>query len=684
MGIKDLSIYSFILFYLIRHASLRLSNSSLTKAKKTRFAERFPLHLFPLISSPVSGFFALKNIDRGRARNYMVRPRSLIRSHSMKTLFILAILLVSASGVLSQAAPAGVDLLNYGVRIEPDKRLMAVLATLEMARATNSAGEEVPAIKTPLSKQGEQFRELLRSDSAMLPADLRQKISQFVNTYKKRRPSASDSEIVAPFISMAYSLSPAPDLADPVVTGDLPGELLDVLDFAPLVREFYRRSTFSTNLTEYQKTYQRSADTTLRPTAREMVSELLDYLHTRPQTSYTERIKTATQKGKSKKTTLERVEVREAERRFFIVPELLAPVGTITFLNIKDDYHVIVPPETDLRYSDARRAFLQFVIDPLVLGNARDLSASSAGIKTLLDERRKTDPNVSPDIYRAVARSLVAAADVRQLEHLRTQIATAQARQKIDKASTAAEKSAVSAELARLKATQADESALRLSEDYEKGAVLAFYFAEQLRGLEDSGFDIASSLRDMILSLDPSKEAGRLEQYSAARDRAVAARNTRRSNSEAATIVAENPVTVRLIEIQKLIESKNYPQAKTWLGELLAKDPDEPRVLYNLGRVASLEAEALTDADEQNRKLLEAKKAYEDVIKSAEKKKAAKQAVDPALISLSYVALAKFYEFYDDPQYAVKVYDAAIKVGDVAGGAYSEAIAGKQRLLKNP
>ena len=76
--------------------------------------------------------------------------------------------------------------------------------------------------------------------------------------------------------------------------------------------------------------------------------------------------------------------------------------------------------------------------------------------------------------------------------------------------------------------------------------------------------------------------------------------------------------------------------------------------------------------------LLEAKVAYENVVRIAQK-----QRIDPALLSLSYVALAKIYEFYDENSYAVSVYDAAIKIGNVTGGAYNEALASKQRLLKN-
>ena len=185
-----------------------------------------------------------------------------------------------------------------------------------------------------------------------MPADLRQKISIFVTQYKKHRPAATDIEIIAPFISMSYTLSPVPELADPVITSDLPGSLLDVMDFPSLVREFYRRSGISAHIDDYAKAYQRSADATLRPSARQMIGDLLDYLHTRPKTIYTEKVKTRTERVKGR-PALERTESRERERRFFIVPELLAPNGVVSFLNVRDDYYVVLPPDTNLTGSEA-------------------------------------------------------------------------------------------------------------------------------------------------------------------------------------------------------------------------------------------------------------------------------------------------------------------------------------------
>jgi len=593
--------------------------------------------------------------------------------------FILLLIFLLSGGVFAQNVSSGFDLSNYGVQIAPEKRVMIVLATLEAARSTNAAGDDVPVINTPLSPEGNKFRELLKSDLAALPADLRQKISAFVIAHKKRNPNLSDAELVAPFISMAYALTPAPELSDPVVTSDLPGKLLDVLDFAPLVREFYRRSSFSGNIGEYTKTCQKLADGRLRSSSREMASEILSYLNTRPQLFVTERIRTEARKGKSKKTTIKNVETRERERSFTIVPDLLAPVGTVNFINVKDDYFLILPaeltPDRDLSASEARRGFVQFVIDPLIYGNSAEIETIRPTVKKLLDERRKLDPSASPDVYLTVSRSLVAAIDAKESEYLRGKALTAQARQRVDNVRTDAEKRAIVQELEKVKAALSDETALRLSEDYEKGAILAFYFAEQLNGFEGSGFDIASSIKEMIASFDGAKEAGRLGQFAEARSRAAAARDQRKT-SQPVSIIVENPVTARLIEIQKLIDDKNLAQAGAELKQLKEKNPTEPRIYYNLGRVASLSAESITDQEKQKAKLLEAKTEYENVILNKN------PSTDRALLSLTYVALAKIYEFYDQKTYAIAIYNKAIELGPVTGGGHNEAIAAKARLIK--
>lgn len=592
------------------------------------------------------------------------------------------VFLLNANGALhAQTANASTssDLASLGIRIEPDKRVLVVLAALDAARTTDANGDSVPVVNIAVTPEGSKFRELLRSDLAAMPAALRSRISTFVIAHKKRYPKMSDAELIAPFISMAYALSPVPDLADPLVTRDLPGSLLDVLDFAPLARDFYRQTSISSNISEYVKTYQKVADGHLRTSVRDMAGEILTYLNTRPKLSVIERVKTEVKRGK---TTLKNVEQRERMRTFTLVPELLAPSNTINFVNVKDDYFVIMPAELaadrDLSSSDVRRAFLQFVVDPLIYENGKDVEVIRPLVKTLVEERRKTDPAISNDVYLVIAKSLAAAIDAKQIEFTRASALTAQARRRIEAVKTDAEKRAIADELAKAKALLADETALRLSEDNEKGALLDFYFADQLTGFEGAGFDIASSVHDMLLSFDGTKEGDRLARNAEARKRAETARAAKRSSGTAAgpSVLIDDPVTQKLLDVQKLVEARELVKAKAELNQLLDRDKNEPRVHYELGRVASLSAESIDDPAKQRAALLEAKTSFEKVLTIPAKEK------DPALLSLTYVALAKIYEFYDENAYAVALYDKAIQIGKVTGGAYDQAMGGKARLIK--
>jgi hypothetical protein len=602
----------------------------------------------------------------------------------MRKVLFLAFITVFAQGVYAQQAaptpkPAPVrqtqsqafDLTEYGVKIEPDRRLIVVLASLEAA-----------GLETPLTETGKAFREQLKTDLQSINPDLQQKLKTFLTQYKRRHPNQTPAEISASFVSLAYALSPVPELQDPPRSVDLPAELLEIFDYAPLVREFYRRSGISAKLEDYVKEYQKSGDA-MRNSAIVMVRDLLDYLHTKPQLLYIDRVKVETRdaKGKSK---LEKTEARQRERRFFIVPDLLAPAGTINFRNVGDDYYVIIPPNTNLISSEARRAFLQFTIDPMILQNAKDIAAFREGIKVLLDERRKTNPDVSPDIYLAVLRSMIAAVDARQIEFVKSQAATADARRRIDLAKGDDAKRAVSAELARFKTQLADETALELSEAYERGAVLSFYFAEQLKGSEDAGFDVAGSFRDFILSMDAAKETNRLAQFAEARKRAVAAREERRKKASTQVVTTaelsprEKVLKQKLEQIEQVIKAKDYEKAEEELSVLMQDYEGDARIFYARGRVASLSAELAFDEAVRDERLGRAAAHYRNAILQSNVE------TDRLLKQRAHIALARILEFNEQSTAALEEYEAAIKIGDVDAQAYNEALAAKQRLTKKP
>lgn len=599
-----------------------------------------------------------------------------------KAVFVL-ILLILPQAIFAQVNPQPFDLTQYGVKIEPDRRLIVVSLALEAA-----------GLDTPMTDKGTEFKNRVRADLDGLSPELVQKMKFFIEQYRKRHSTATPAEVAAPFISMAYSLGPVPDLNEPARATDLPGDLLEVLDFSPLVRQFYRSIvrrgeqsyTISQKVEEYYKEYQALGDL-MRPTTVRMVRDVLAYLHTKPTLVYTETVKTEIQRGKSKSEKLRKTEYREHERRFFVVPDMFAAPGTVNFRNIGDDYYAIVPPATELDDSEARRAYLQFVLDPIVLKNSADVVAMKTGIRALLDERRKVKPEISPDFMLAVSRSIVAAVDARQPFHQRFQAETAEARRNSGKMPISETVDSEGRKVVQLTPELylidgrfqmprlEDELTLRLAEAYESGAVLSFYFAQQLKGLEESEFDIASVFRDMVLSFDASKESNRLQDSDAARKRAIAYREERRKE---ALSVVENPVTKRLLEIEPMIKGQKYIEADKELKALLNANPSDLRIYYALGRVKSLSAAAVTDVEERNEFIKEAQAHFSNLLTLAKDT----PGTDPALISLTYVALGRLYEYYDQDEYAIRIYEAAIKIGDVKGGGYFEAIAARERLLK--
>src|SRR6478609_3815854 len=85
--------------------------------------------------------FRLATLDTSKpGRNSSLLERPSLVFESMHRYVFLFALLVFAGGLHAQP-PAGFDLSNYGVRIDPDKRLIVVLSALEAAGTKGSDGK---------------------------------------------------------------------------------------------------------------------------------------------------------------------------------------------------------------------------------------------------------------------------------------------------------------------------------------------------------------------------------------------------------------------------------------------------------------------------------------------------------------------------------------------------------------
>ena len=590
-------------------------------------------------------------------------------------LLILLITVLSAGVALSQTTQpqqpvqqrpgATFEVSEYGVDFQADPRLIVVMAALD------AAGLDT----TPTGRQPSAFRVKLRKDLANLDPTLREKMKTFYERNKLPAP-ATPADQAARYVSLALALGPAPAFEAPERSEDLPAGLLEVLDFAPLVQEFARRSGIDEHLVEYVRAYQAEGDRLRAPTT-EMVRSLLTYLHTRPITSSTERVEVKNPNKKSKEKTYT---FKQKERRFLILPDLLAARGAINFRIISDDYYAVVPEGTEPSSSELRRAYLQYVIDALVLRFNKDIALRREQVKQLLNERQKAGGQVSPDVFLSVSRSLVTAADARYEEMRRLYFVSTDARARITAAKTEADRAAIGkAAQEEMKAIQ-DETIARLAEEYEKGAVLSFYFADQLKGIESAGFDLANFFPDMIASFDPVREAKRPAEYAEAVQRATAAREARTAARRSAAEMnveasGKEAALVRdLAAIEDTLRNKDYNDAENRLREMLKEYPREPRIFFALGQTASLAASDATDENVQAERLNRALGHYRMAVAASSPE------TDKAIMSRAHEAMGRINMFLENTAEAAKQFDEAIKIGDVRGGAYREALEGKKKL----
>ena len=524
------------------------------------------------------------------------------------------------------------------------------------------------------------FRAQVRKDLADLDPDLRNRLRTFYERNKLPAP-ATAADQAARYVSLAFALGPPPTLEAPPRSEELPASLLAVLDFAPLVKEFYRRTNIEENLPAYTRAYQTEGDRLRQPTAA-MVRDVLSYLHTRPITTSLERVvvRPATTPKKNAPKTYT---TREHVRRFFIVPDLLGAAGAINFRVIGEEYYAVLPQGTDPASSELRRAYLQYVIDPLVLRFNREIAARRDQIKLIISAREKAGASASPDVFLTVSRSLVAAADARYEEARRLDALDRAARTMLAVAKDDPSRQAITKDLRDRKSAVADEIVARLADDYEGGAVLSFYFADQLKGIESSGFDVAGFLADMIASFDPARESRRLEDNAGARQRALAARQARLSARQAEL---ETPVysdadaakaallVKKLGEIEQILRLKDYNNAETQLKDLLRDYSREPRIFFALAQTASLAAADAIDENVQAERLNRALGNYRLALEASSPE------TDRALVSRAHEAMGRIYAFLENPSEAAKEFDEAIKIGDVPGGAYKEAVEGRKKL----
>src|SRR5215470_3733062 len=169
---------------------------------------------------------------------------------------------------LSLAARPNLSLADVNTDIGVDKRTIVMMAAL------NIAGYDYEPGNRQLSALRRQIREDLKDTNPDLVRRLR-------NYFQAHRKGATDAAAVAPYLSLALSMTEPPAFTIDVPADRLPDDVREITDFALLLEEFYHKTGFAKLLPKYLSAYVSVAQN-YGPAAGLALGSSLVYLRTEP------------------------------------------------------------------------------------------------------------------------------------------------------------------------------------------------------------------------------------------------------------------------------------------------------------------------------------------------------------------------------------------------------------------
>ncbi len=554
------------------------------------------------------------------------------------------------------AQRSNLTLADVNTWIGIDRRIIVMMAAL------NLAGFDYEPGNRPLPALRRQIREDLKNTKP----ELIQRMRDHLKSHSKGR---TDAVAVAPYLSLALSLTDPPGFTIDVPADRLPEDVREITDFALLLEEFYRESGFSKLMTKYIESYLKIAQT--YPTAAGLaLGTVLTYLHTEPilvlppfyaaQRAAAASRQEARKSNKKEKKGQPIEQPKEEEvpnriRQFVVVPDLFNSTGSANLRVIRDTYYLLLGPTSEPNVDAMRRGFLSFVIDPLTDKQVKEVAAISAPLKKLMETRgdQLDQEYAQRTAYYLITDSLVRATDARM------DVLGLATRRKLSE----------------------DEAIYELSLGYERGAVLVYHFYDLMKAFETVGVNVRDYYPSLLQNIDFERESTRLKENM---DRLTRIKQLR-TEATLAPAPASPPTTIsnadekivaRIVEVDQLLKARRYPDAKAVLEETLKERPDNARLLFGLGDVMSKQASTLEDSDRVEEALYAAVEYYRLAAKNASPEN------EKWLAQRSYVAAAKILDFIaeNSPPVAEKMsaeatiaYELALKLGKVEGGAYEEA-----------
>jgi hypothetical protein len=414
--------------------------------------------------------------------------------------FVCFLILLSGATLRAQQGEPG--------QLDANRSLFTVMAAL------NAAGYDVDwnsPSNHPLRK--EIRARVLAKNPPSLAA-----IKKFLADQKAQAPIDFGA-----YLSLGLLVNGPPDFSFVLKVGDLPPDASHLEGFRQLLRQFNDEADLDTLWLQAQPAIEQTLAKYQPPIAK-AVFDANVYL----------RNATSGFKG----------------RTFQVFVELQAPPNRVQTRTYGDVYIVVVSPSPEPQIEDIRRAYLHYLIDPMMMRYTLELESKKAlgdfaSASPILDDAYKND------FVLLAGMSLVRAIEAR-LSPL------AQRKAMVDQAMS-------------------------------EGFILTGYFADALPAYEKDERTMRFYLGDMIKKIDLAKEDKRIEQVQ------FATKRPERTVKAASTPAPEPELTgfaKDLDTAESLYESRQIEAAKQAYRKVLSADAPrsmQARAYYGLARIAALE-----------------------------------------------------------------------------------------------
>jgi hypothetical protein len=320
-------------------------------------------------------------------------------------------------------------------------------------------------------------------------------------------------------------------------------------------------------------------------------------------------------------------------RRFALYIEPLMSPAEVNARNYGADYLMVMSPDHgSLRMEPVRHTYLHYTLDPLALKRANRMQTLKPLLQTVatapLDDKFKSD------IALLVTESLIRAVEIRTTP---SAYVAGEERKEREKRIEAVRSHAVDGAM-------------------QQGFVLTHFFYDQFADFEKGEIGFQDAFGDMLYSLnqDLGREEKRAREVTFARESVPDLVRTSIHASTDSLDAAE----------ESLIAGDTKGAEEIASNALSTQSGDQARAAFILARASSLQGH-MQDAIDNFQKTLQLGR-------------------DPRMLAWSHIYLARIFDIQEDRESALKHYNAALNVGDVAPDTKAAAERGLEKPYEPP